>query len=120
MGMRVSSRMTVVRLRDGKLWLHSPVPVSPQLRAQLGELGEVAFIVAPDRYHHLFVDACVQAFPHAAVFGAPGLAAKRPDLRGMRELRDHAEPEWAGELEQVFDFKRDGLVPSEVPYADPH
>jgi Domain of unknown function (DUF4336) len=102
MGMRVSSRMTVVRLRSGKLWLHSPVPVSPQLRAQLDELGEVAFVVAPNRFHHLFVDACMQAFPHAALFGAPGLAPKRPDLQGMRELRDQAEPGWAGELEQVF------------------
>jgi hypothetical protein len=102
MGMRIATRMTVVRLRDGKLWLHSPVPVSPQVREQLDELGEVAFIVAPNRYHHLFVGPCMEAFPHAAVFGAPGLAAKRPDLRGMRELGCEAEPQWACELDQVF------------------
>lgn len=102
MGLRMFSRMTVVRLHGGKLWLHSPVPISPQVRAQLAELGEVAFIVAPNRFHHLFAGTCSQAFPQAALFGAPGLAAKRPDLEGMRTLRDRTEPEWAGELEQVF------------------
>jgi hypothetical protein len=102
MGLRLFSRMTVVRLGSGKLWLHSPVPISPQLRAQLAELGEVAFIVAPNRFHHLFAGTCRDAFPHAALYGAPGLAAKRPDLQDMRELRGEAEAEWAHDLGQVF------------------
>jgi hypothetical protein len=102
MGVRVASRMTVVRLGGNRLWLHSPVPVSPLVREQLDALGEVAFIVAPNRSHHLFAGACAEAFPHAALFGAPGLAAKRPDLRGLRELGAASEPGWQDELDQVF------------------
>jgi hypothetical protein len=102
MGLRLFSRMTVVRLHGGRLWLHSPVPISPQVREQLGELGEVAFIVAPNRFHHLFAGTCSQAFPDAVLFGAPGLAAKRPDLQGMRTLGGQPEAQWAGELDQVF------------------
>jgi hypothetical protein len=102
LGLRISSRMTVVRLSANRLWLHSPVPVSPQLRAQLEALGEVAFIVAPNKAHHLFVGDCAAAFPHAAVFGAPGLARKRPDLPGLRELGALADPGWQKELGQVF------------------
>lgn len=101
-GMRVSSRMTVVRLQGGKLWLHSPVPLSAEVRAQLSTLGEVAFIVAPNRYHHLFVADCLAAFPQARLFGAPGLPAKRPDLQGMMALKPAIEPEWQEDLEQVF------------------
>lgn len=101
-GLRVSSRMTVVRLKGNRLWLHSPVPLSTPIRAQLAELGEVAFIIAPNKYHHLFVADCMAAFPQAMLFGAPGLSAKRPDLQGMRELTPLAEPEWQEELDQVF------------------
>ncbi|WP_266180497.1 DUF4336 domain-containing protein [Dyella humicola] len=101
-GLRVSSRMTVVRLRDGSLWLHSPVPLSPEVRQQLAEIGTVRYIVAPSKTHHLFATECLAAFPDASLYGAPGLLQKRPDLRGMRELSRSPEPAWAQELDQIF------------------
>jgi hypothetical protein len=101
-GMGVSSRMTVVRLTNNKLWLHSPVPLSAQVRAQMAALGEVAFVVAPNKYHHLFAAECMAAFPQARLYGAPGLPAKRPDLKGMQELKPAIEPEWQQDLEQIF------------------
>ncbi|WP_167759697.1 DUF4336 domain-containing protein [Massilia horti] len=101
-GVRLSTRMTVVRLRQNRLWLHSPVPVSPQVRAQLVALGEVAFIVAPNKAHHLFVGDCAAAFPDALVFVAPGLVEKRGDLQGLRELSETPEPQWQEELGQLF------------------
>lgn len=94
--------MTVVRLADGSLWLHSPVPSSASLRSRLSELGEVRFVVAPNRMHHLFVTDWIDAFPQAQLFGAPGLRAKRRDLKNLRELGMQAEPEWQEDLEQVF------------------
>jgi len=101
-GMRVSSRMTVLRLKDNKLWLHSPVPLSAEVRAQMSSLGEVAFVVAPNKYHHLFVSDCLAAFPQARLFGAPGLREKRADLSGMEELTPTIEPQWQEELGQIF------------------
>ncbi|AYQ91931.1 DUF4336 domain-containing protein [Burkholderia gladioli] len=101
-GLPISSRMTVVRLRDSSLWLHSPVPMSAQVRVQLDTLGTVRYIVAPNKAHHLFAGACLEAFPEAMLFGAPGLAAKRPDLRGLRELTREVEPAWAADFDQVF------------------
>jgi hypothetical protein len=101
-GLPVTSRMTVVRFASGKLWIHSPVRFGEDVRAELARLGEVAWIVAPNRAHHLFAGHCRRAFPAAALFGAPGLASKRPDLSGMRELGDAVEAEWAQELEQVL------------------
>lgn len=102
LGIGLTSRMTVVRFADGRLWLHSPVPLSAPVREQLAALGEVAFIVAPNKVHHLFAGEAAKAFPAAALYGAPGLAQKRPGLRNLRTLAPAAEPEWAGELDQVF------------------
>jgi hypothetical protein len=101
-GLRVSSRMTVVRFKDSSLWLHSPVPLSTEVRAQLAALGTVRYIVAPNKMHHLFVAQCAAAFPDAQVFGAPGLERKRPDIRNLRELGRTVEPEWRDDLEQIF------------------
>ncbi len=101
-GLSFTSRMTVIRFADGRLWIHSPVRFDDAVRAQLAQLGEVAWIVAPNRAHHLYVKHCKRMFPAAAVYGAPGLAEKRPDIEGLRTLGDAVEPEWAGELEQVW------------------
>jgi hypothetical protein len=57
-GMPVVSRMTVVRFEDGRLWIHSPVRFDEAVADQLRGLGEVAWIVAPNRFHHLFAKAC--------------------------------------------------------------
>jgi hypothetical protein len=100
-GLPVSSRMTVVRFADGRLWLHSPVRFGEEAATQLRELGEVAWIVAPNRMHHLFAKHAQRMFPQAALYGAPGLAAKRPDLAGLIELGDYAPREWAADLDQA-------------------
>lgn len=97
-GIPVTTRMTVVRLPCGRLWLHSPVPVDEALRTSLAALGEVAWIVAPSKTHHLFVPACAQAFPAATLYGAPGLRAKRPDLGRLEELPAAGAAPWAPEL----------------------
>ena len=101
-GMRITSRMTVVRLGDGTLWLHSPVAISAGLKAELMALGEVAYIVAPNKMHHLFLQNCLTAFPSAKLFGAPGLNKKRPDLTTLQELNTTNIAPWQHDLDQVF------------------
>jgi hypothetical protein len=93
--------MTVARFDDGRLWIHSPVRFDEAVAEQLRSLGTVAWIVAPNRMHHLFAGHARRMFPDAALYGAPGLAAKRPDLAGLIELGDTVPPEWAGNLDQV-------------------
>ena len=95
-----STRMTVIRLTDGGLFLHSPIRLDEGLRAELGGLGEVRAIVAPNKFHHLYAgDACA-AYPSANLYGAPGLPVKRKDLKFAGMLADEARPEWRGDLEQ--------------------
>jgi hypothetical protein len=101
-GVHLSSRMTVIRLQGGKLWLHSPIPLTAELRAQLEALGTVSYLVAPNKVHHMFIGDWVKAYPQALLYGAPGLPAKRPDLANMRVLSSAGEPEWMQELGQLL------------------
>ena len=48
LGLRLGTRMTVVRLTNGGLLLHSPVLMSPALREELDAIGPVSHIVCPD------------------------------------------------------------------------
>ncbi len=96
-GLPITTRMTVVRLPGHKLLIHSPIPMPPgsALLRQVQDLGNVAFIVAPNKMHHLFLEPCAQAFPNARVYGPKGLAQKRPDLAArLHELPAGDLPEW--------------------------
>jgi hypothetical protein len=99
MGLAVGARMTVIRLADGGLWVHSPMRLTPQLREAVDALGPVRFLVAPNRYHHLFIGDWMAAHPQAQALAAPGLPEKRSDLRFHAVLSEQAPAEWAGQLE---------------------
>ncbi len=96
----IGTRMTVIRLADGGLFLHSPVQLDTDTRQALDDAGPVRAIVAPSKVHHLFVGDYLRAYPEARVYGAPGLAEKRRDLRFHGVLSDEAAPEWRGEIAQ--------------------
>jgi hypothetical protein len=95
-----STRMTVIGLADGGLFLHSPVRLSDGLRAELREIGTVRAIVAPNKAHHLFVGDYVAEYPKARLYGALGLPNKRKDLAFFGLLGDEPRPEWKGQIEQ--------------------
>lgn len=96
----VGTRMTVIRLGDGSLFLHSPVRLDRAIRAALDALGPVRHVVAPNRAHHLFASDYLAGYPDASLYAAPGLPQKRRDLNFAAELGDAAPARWGGELEQ--------------------
>jgi hypothetical protein len=102
-GVELGARMTVVRLRDGGLWLHSPLALDAELRGALERLGPPRFAVAPNRFHHLYIGAYRDAFPSVQLFAAPGLPEKRTDLRFDGVLdRDEPPAGWAGQIDQAL------------------
>ena len=101
-GVETGSRMTVVRMANGTLFVHSPVGLDDALGREVDALGEVAAVVSPSLFHHLHVGGWMQAYPRA-VFGAcPGLDWKRPDLAFTFVTADEPHALWRGELEQVY------------------
>ncbi|MCK6507946.1 DUF4336 domain-containing protein [Myxococcota bacterium] len=104
-GVHFPGRMVVIRLRggdaDGGLVLVSPVPIDDGLAAELAALGPVRFVVAPNRFHHLFLVAAAQRYPDAQVLVVPGLAEKKPDLGPSQVLGDQVPAAWKGQLQAV-------------------
>ncbi len=100
-GLELGTRMTVVRLPGGELLLHSPVPTTPELVRAVGELGPVTYLIAPNRFHHMFVGEWQAHFPEAAIHVAPGLETKRADLSIASVLGNAPEPAWGDVLDQV-------------------
>jgi len=100
--MKLYARMTVIRLDDGRLMLHSPCEIDDHMRRALVELGEVAYIVAPGTFHHLHVASAQAAFAEAETFICPGIEGKRPEMHFDWRLGDTAPAAWAGQLDQVL------------------
>lgn len=87
-GFSLGGRMTVIRLPEGGLWLHSPVKLDAAVRGAVEALGPVRFLVAPNTMHHLWLGDWAAAYPSAKVLAPAGLRDKRPDLRIDVELSD--------------------------------
>lgn len=98
-------RMTVVRLQDGAILLHSPTRYDPALHKSLEELGPIRHIIAPNSAHWTFVKEWMTHSPTSLAWAAPG-------LRRRRQVRDASIPWhddlgsssgalWAPEIEQI-------------------
>ncbi len=101
-GLEVGTRMTVIRLADGSVLLHSPVELDAEVRWELDAIGRVRYVVAPNRVHHLYAGDVAKTYPEARLWIGPGLERKRPDLQYVAILGDEAPAEWRDEVEQVF------------------
>jgi Domain of unknown function (DUF4336) len=104
-GLTLPIRMTVLRLSNGDLWLHSPTRFTEELRAQLEQQGRIRHLIAPDIAHWSFLQEWQKDCPDALTWAAPGLQQRRQVRKaGVRIdhiLSDSSPPQWAGELEQV-------------------
>lgn len=101
-GVETGTRMTVVRLTDGGLFVHSPVALDAKTREAVDALGPVKALVAPSLFHHLYIGEWSRAYPNASLSACPGLEKKRKDLNFTAVLNDAPEAHWKGDLEQVF------------------
>lgn len=82
LGAEIGTRMTVVRLRDGGLLVHSPIRLTPEIEQTLASLGQVEHVLAPNLDHYyLFVRDFKRRYPQARFYAAPGVAPQLPELR---------------------------------------
>ena len=105
LGMPLPVRMTVLRLTDGGLLLHSPTRFTPGLTMAIERLGPIRHLVAPNLAHWMFVRDWQRALPDAVTWGAPGVRQRGPvqkaGLQIDRELGPDAPQAWADEIAQV-------------------
>ena len=100
LGMALGHRMTVAKLPDRSLWLHSPVAYSPALAVELNKLGRVGHIVAPNCVHDTFLEEWFIAYPQARFHGAKDFSKYRPDLKFTDTLGDTPNPAWHSVFDQ--------------------
>jgi hypothetical protein len=94
----VGARMTVIRLPDGALLVHSPVALDPATRTALDALGPVRWVLGPCKVHHFYLGEFAAAYPDAALLAAPGLPDKRRDLKFAHVLSDDVELPFGGAI----------------------
>jgi hypothetical protein len=100
-GFPYPTRMAVIRLSGERLFIWSPIAPEPDLLREVESLGKVAFLISPNKIHHLSLSDWSRAFPDAQLWASPGLPKKRPDLAFTGTLSDQPEAAWAGEIDQV-------------------
>jgi hypothetical protein len=107
---KIGTRMTVIKLASGGLFLHSPTKLDDETKRALDAIGDVRAVVAPSRAHHMFVTDYAKAWPGAKLYGPPGLvgdiadwrarSGARRDLKLDATLGDEAPDEWAAAIDQ--------------------
>ena len=102
LGLLLPVRMTVIRLPNGDLLLHSPTQFTAALKRQLDQLGRIRHLVAPNVVHWTFLRDWQRACPDTATWAAPNLRkrsqVRRSGVRLDHDLNDTAPPEWGGAI----------------------
>ncbi len=102
-GFAYNTRMVVVRLPDGLVWVWSPIKPDEGLVEEVRALGSVGHLVSPNKIHHLFLQDWKRHFPEAKLWGPASTIAKRTDLAFEPALEERAPSEW-GDVLDVFHF----------------
>lgn len=102
-GIPFPTRMVVIQLANGDLWLHSPVAASPALVAEVTALGPVRHLVTPNWVHYAFLPDWQAPFPEAKTWAAAGVK-ERAARRGVRirwdaDLAMDPPPVWVDEID---------------------
>ncbi|GGH20121.1 protein of unknown function [Cribrihabitans marinus] len=105
-GIPFPTRMTVIRLADGDLFLHSPIAHSAELESELRALGRIRHLVSPNWIHYAHIGTWAEAVPDSIAWASPGVrerAAKQGDPVAFdRDLDDAPDPGWQDEIDQMI------------------
>ena len=102
LGSDIGARMTVVRLPDGSLWVHSPIALTETLKRDLDALGPVRHLVSPSSWHYQHVAEFARAYPAAKIYASPASVKRLKAVGAVHPLSDEAEPGWNRALEQAL------------------
>ena len=96
-GFDLGHRMTVVRLGNGDLAVHSPIAFSSAIARDVEALGPVRWIIAPNAMHDLYLHEWMEGFGEAVLLHSPALKLKGFDPKRLQGLSREA----IGELQPI-------------------
>jgi hypothetical protein len=101
-----TTRMTVVRLTNGDLFLHSPIKFDDRLANELRWFGMIRHFVSPNQFHYAHIGEWLEAFPQAIAWASPRVRerarARHIDIDFARDLDADAPEEWRREIDQTL------------------
>jgi hypothetical protein len=103
MGFMFTTRMTVVKLSDGSLWVNSPVPLPPDALNRVVQLGPVRYLVAATPRHVWRLAAWHALFPDAQLWAArrTQLTLQKGDSPFTGILTNDPPAAWRDDLDQL-------------------
>jgi hypothetical protein len=87
-GLPLWHRMTVIRLTNGGLVVHSPTRLDIASQEEFQKLGPILAIIAPSWWHDLYLQQYLNAYPDARLYGAPTLVRWNRSLPFAEVLGD--------------------------------
>ncbi|MFY9747523.1 MAG: DUF4336 domain-containing protein [Acidobacteriaceae bacterium] len=112
MGFMFTTRMTLVKLSNGSLWVDSPVSVPPETLKRITALGPVKYLVAATPRHVWRLSDWHTLFPEAQLWAArpTPFTLKKGPLPFTGFLGDGPPPEaWMDDFDQLA-FKGNPLI----------
>ena len=111
MGIMFTTRMTIVKLSDGSVWVESPVPLPFDTLKEIADLGPVKYIVSATQRHVWRLEGWHTLFPEAQLWAAETtpFTLKKKSLQFASILTDTPYEGWAHDLEQLT-FKRSPFI----------
>jgi hypothetical protein len=101
-----TTRMTVARLSNGDLFLHSPIKFDDRLAKELQQLGRVRHLVSPNQFHYAHIGEWAKAFLETISWASPNVRrraqARHVDVDFTRDLDASAPEEWRREIDQLL------------------
>jgi len=97
LGLSLPTRMTLIRIK-GQLWVHSPIPLTDSIKEFIRTIGQPAYIVAPNKLHHLHLRSWHFQYPNATLFAPPGLRKKRKDITFDFEILPDRRYQWSDDI----------------------
>jgi hypothetical protein len=101
-----TTRMTVVRLESGELFLHSPIAFDERLAAEIQALGTVRHLVSPNQFHYAHIGEWQKAFPASIGWASCGVRqrarARHVDVHFAQDLGPQPPEAWGREIDQTL------------------
>ena len=101
MGSPIEVRMTVVKLNDGSLWLHSPTPLNDDIQSTVDNIGKVEHIVAASNGHNNWICQWQSAYPDAKVYLSAGIP-KKINIENYTIMEDDSGNYWADDFDHAY------------------
>lgn len=99
-GTWMSHVMTVIRLENGSVLLHSPCRPSNDLLAKIGTIGTVTDVVAPNWFHDLYLTDYKRFYREATFWGPAFLRRQRKAIIDFA-MDGSVQPKWSAEMPHV-------------------